>query len=163
RCVSRALAAALVLALAGCAQLPTNLRRTPSYAIADTGGTAIGRMVEPLTASHPQESGAHLLLNGLEAFAARLRLIAIAERSVDLQSYIWHDDTSGTLLAQALLDAAERGVHVRILLDDANTAGLDAGILGLEAHPNIEVRLFNPFPNRTFRLGDFATDFGRVQ
>jgi len=156
-------AAAWAFALAGCAQLPAHPHRTPSYAAADTGGTAIGRMLEPLTAGHPQESGAHLLLNGLEAFAARLRLIEVAERSVDLQYYIWRDDTSGTLLARALWDAAERGVHVRILLDDANTAGLDTGILAMDAHPNIEVRLFNPFPNRTLRVGDFLTDFGRVQ
>ena len=79
-----------------------------------------------------------------------------------MQYYIWHADTTGQLLWEAIWQAAERGVRVRMLLDDANTGGLDATIGALDAHPNIEVRLFNPFANRGFKLGDFATDFTRV-
>ncbi len=71
-----------------------------------------------------------------------------AERSIDVQYYIWRPDTSGALLAHALWEAAERGVRVRVLLDDANTGGIDPEIAALEAHPNIELRLFNPFANR---------------
>jgi putative cardiolipin synthase len=85
-----------------------------------------------------------------------------AQRSLDLQYYIWHADTTGALMAQAAWEAAERGVRVRMLLDDANTKGFDETLAALDAHPKIEVRLFNPFANRGFRLGDFATDFSRV-
>ena len=63
---------------------------------------------------------------------------------------------------EAIWKAAERGVRVRLLLDDANTGGLDPTLAALDAHPNIEIRLFNPFANRGFRAGDFAFDFSRV-
>jgi putative cardiolipin synthase len=160
--VLRALAAALLLLCVGCAQLPTGFSRTPSYAVFDTGGTRIGQVVEPLVAGHSTENGTYVLFNGLEAFAARWSLIQAAERTLDLQYYIWHPDTSGSLIVQALWNAAERGVRVRILLDDANTGGLDVAIAAMNAHPNIEVRLFNPFVHRTFRIADFVADFGRV-
>src|SRR3981189_2960308 len=76
--------------------------------------------------------------------------------------YVWHGDTTGQLLFDAVWQAAERGVRVRMLLDDANTRGLDPTIAALAAHPNIQVRLFNPLVNREFRLGNFITDFARV-
>jgi len=158
----RSFAAALVLALAGCASLPPPPARTASHAYDDTDATRIGRVVQQLRAAHPGLTGAHLLLDAREAFVARYALVLAAERSIDVQYYIWRADTSGSLLAEALWDAAERGVRVRVLLDDGNTAGLDSVLAALDAHPNIEVRLFNPFANRTWRLGDFALDFGRV-
>jgi putative cardiolipin synthase len=89
-------------------------------------------------------------------------LARAAERSLDVQYYIWHADTSGGLLAHELWQAAERGVRVRLLLDDNNTRGADEAIAALDAHPNIEVRLFNPYANRGFRLGELATDFARL-
>ena len=89
-------------------------------------------------------------------------LARAAERSLDVQYYIWHADTSGGLLAHELCQAAERGVRVRLLLDDNNTRGADEAIAALDAHPNIEVRLFNPYANRGFRLGELATDFARL-
>jgi len=79
-----------------------------------------------------------------------------------VQYYIWREDTSGSLLAHALWQAAERGVRVRVLLDDANTSGLDGVIAALDAHPNLEVRLFNPFMNRSSRLANFVGDFSRL-
>src|SRR5262249_57181810 len=103
----------------------------------------------------------HLLEDPRDAFAARILLTRAAERSLDVQYYIWHADTSGSLLCEALWQAAERGVRVRLLLDDANTKGLDEAIAILDAHPMIEVRLFNPFANRGWRIGDFAGDFAR--
>ncbi len=149
--------------LAGCAQLPPQMARTPSYALADTGATRIGEVVQKLAASHPGQAGAYALLNNLEAFAARWALAESAERSLDVQYYIWHADISGSLMARALVEAADRGVRVRMLLDDGNTGGLDREIAALDAHRNIEVRLFNPFANRSWRIGDFAGDFSRVQ
>src|SRR5262245_17248360 len=134
----RALAACLLLA--GCATLPATVERTESRALADTASTRLGRAVAPLTAAHPGKSGIHALPNPRDAFAARVLLARAAERSLDLQYYIWHPDTTGGLLADALWQSAERGVRVRLLLDDANTKDLDDVIAVLDAHPNIEVR-----------------------
>jgi len=97
-----------------------------------------------------------------DAFAARALLARAAERSLDVQYYIWRRDLTGTLLFEALHAAAERGVRVRLLLDDNNTSGLDTTLAALDSHRNIEVRLFNPFvPRRPRGLG-YLTDFGRL-
>lgn len=111
--------------------------------------TAIDRHVEPLQAAHPGRSGVAFLSDGLDAFAARAMITEHAGRSLDLQYYIWHDDLVGHLMAKALYDAAERGVRVRILLDDMNAKDKDALMMALDAHPNIELRLYNPFRNRS--------------
>lgn len=159
----RFLAGLILLALTtACTTLPTPADRTPSSAFADTSATRLARELGPQAAAHPGASGIVLLTDGREAFAARHRLAAAAERSIDVQYYIWHDDTSGGLLAQALWEAAERGVRVRLLLDDANTLGLDAFLSALDAHPQVEVRLFNPFGHRNWRLLNFAGDFARL-
>ena len=89
-------------------------------------------------------------------------MVSVAQRSLDVQYYIWHDDLTGTLLLQALIDAANRGVRVRLLLDDNNTSGLDAAMAVLAAQSNIEVRLFNPFANRSVRWLGYLTDFDRL-
>ena len=87
---------------------------------------------------------------------------ARAERSIDAQYYHLHDDVASRLLEDALIDAADRGVRVRLLLDDALTKGLDRHLAAIDAHPNIELRLFNPLANRTARNWNFLTDFGRL-
>lgn len=117
--------------------------------------TRTERAVEPLCARHPGECGILALDNSLDAFAARYRLTEMAARTLDVQYYIWEDDMSGRLLFSVLLSAAKRGVHVRLLLDDNNTHGLDDTLRLLDSHPNIEVRLFNPFSFRTLRAGIF--------
>ena len=157
-----ALAAAALTLLAGCSTLPADVPRTESRALVDTDATRLGRAIAPQAAAHTGLTGVFPVPDGREAFAARVLLARAAERSLDLQYYIWHADTSGGLLAIALWEAAERGVRVRMLIDDANTKGEDDMIATLASHPRIEVRLFNPFANRSFRLGDFATDFSRV-
>jgi cardiolipin synthase C len=157
------IAAVMLLAvLAGCASLPTAVERAPTQAFSDTGGTQLGRSVSAAGAAHPGRTAVHALPAGRDAFAARHALAGAAQRSIDVQYYIWHPDTSGGLLAHALWQAAERGVRVRMLLDDQNTKGMDPAIATLGAHPNIEVRLFNPFANRSWRLGDYVGDFARV-
>jgi cardiolipin synthase C len=153
---------ATAFALAGCATLPPPPERPMTTSFTDTCRTRVGRVVEAQALVHPGRSGVRALPDGREAFVARYALAEGADRSIDVQTYIWRDDTSGSLLAQALWDAAERGVRVRVLLDDANTGGMDAAIAALDAHPNIEVRLFNPFANRSWRLGDMVLDFSRV-
>jgi len=112
--------------------------------------------------AHPGQSGVFALQEGLDAFAARVLLAGAAEHTLDVQYYIWHHDMSGTLLLEALHRAADRGVRVRLLLDDNNTAGLDPWIVALDAHTNIEVRLFNPFKHRRWRVLDYLVDFARV-
>jgi putative cardiolipin synthase len=134
----------------------------PSQAYTDTVDTRLGRALAPGIAAHPGRSGVFGLPDPRDAFAARVLLARTAERSLDVQYYIWHGDRSGTLLFSALHDAAERGVRVRLLLDDNNTGGLDPVLGTLDAHPNIEVRLFNPFPMRNARMLGFLTDFSRL-
>ena len=103
-----------------------------------------------------------LSATGGDAFAARALLVDAAERTLDVQYYIWHNDISGTLLLDALRRAADRGVRVRFLLDDNNTTGQDELLAALAAHPGIEVRLFNPFRRRRARWLDYLTDFSRL-
>ena len=110
--------------------------------------TRIDREVSALQAAHPGASGVAFLSDGLDAFAARAVITERAERSLDLQYYMWKDDLIGHLMARALHDAAERGVRVRILLDDMNAQDKDALMMALDTHPNIEIRLYNPFRNR---------------
>lgn len=120
------------------------------------------RQIQPIIAQHRHQSGVYLLSDAQEAFVARLALTRLAESSLDVQYYIWHDDLTGRLLLQQLYSAAERGVQVRLLLDDNNTKGLDALLAAADAHPNLEIRLFNPFMQRNHRLLAFASDFHRL-
>jgi putative cardiolipin synthase len=155
-------AAALTLALVGCAGLPSLEGRMETAAVADTDATRLGRAVARHAAAHPGKSGIHALPVASDAFVARYVLAAAAEKSLDVQYYIWRGDETGHLLFEALWQAAGRGVRVRLLLDDINTGGLDPVLAALDAHPLIEVRLYNPFANRTLRALNFLTDFGRV-
>jgi cardiolipin synthase C len=146
----------------GCATLPKLEGQVPSAALTDTAGTRLGRAVADRAAGPAAASGIRALQNPREAFAARVVLARMAERSLDLQYYIWHGDTSGTLLMEELWNAAERGVRVRLLLDDNGTAGLDESIAALDSHPSIEVRLFNPFAYRGSRALGYLGDFSRL-
>lgn len=128
----------------------------------DTGSTRLGKAVGPLLAAHPGTCGIHTLRDAHDAFAARYRLASVAERTLDVQYYIWRNDQSGTLLLKALVDAADRGVRVRLLLDDNNTSDLDTLLASVDAHPRIEVRLFNPFAIRSVRAIGYLTEFPRL-
>jgi putative cardiolipin synthase len=161
--VRAAMAAVLAALLAGCASLPPNSDRPPSQAYTDTAATRLGRTASAVLAgARPGQSGIHALFEPRDAFVARVALAATAERSLDVQYYIWHGDQVGYLLFEALWNAAERGVRVRLLLDDANTTGLDPTLAVLDAHPNIEVRLYNPFASRGSRALGFLGDFERL-
>ena len=154
--------AGAVFALRACAALPSLAGRSVSAAISDTDSTAIGGVVAPLVAAHAPHSGVYALLDARDAFAARIHIAEAAQRSLDVQYYIWHQDLSGTLLLDALRAAARRGVRVRLLLDDNNTGGLDATLARLDADANIEVRLFNPFVIRRPRALAYLVDFRRL-
>ncbi|WP_127104004.1 phospholipase D-like domain-containing protein [Pararhodobacter zhoushanensis] len=110
--------------------------------------TRLDALMEPLERAHPGLTGARLVPVDKDALTLRLALAHSAERSLDLMYYIWEDDLSGRLLAQAVLDAADRGVRVRMLFDDVNTLNRDPTYRALDRHPRIEVRLFNPIRNR---------------
>jgi putative cardiolipin synthase len=110
-------------------------------------------------------SAFRLLPSGLDAFVARAVLVETAERTLDLQYYIFNRDKTGSLLTDGLVAAADRGVHVRVLIDDWGTLDKnDESVADLDAHPNVEVRLFNPYTHRSRlnRLVELLTDFNRV-
>ncbi|WP_165954182.1 phospholipase D family protein [Seongchinamella unica] len=153
---------ALLLLLGGCSSLPTDFDKPVSHALADTSQSRLSQSLQPLLALNPDRSGFRTLRAGEAAFVARLRLIQAAEQSLDLQYYIWHDDLTGRTLFNQLLAAADRGVRVRILLDDLDTAGKDQVLRTIDAHPRVEIRVYNPFANRDNRLGDFAGDTRRI-
>ncbi len=111
--------------------------------------SALDRELHPLLDRNPGKTGAILLADGVDAYAARAISARQAGRSLDLQYYIWRDDLTGRLLASEAWDAAERGVRVRILLDDMGIGNMDATLLAMDAHPNIELRVYNPFRNRS--------------
>ena len=131
--------------LAGCA-LPSLQHRTESMAIdAETASdTRLGRALATQLQSNGDSSGIHSLRDPYDAFVVRELLTEVAEQTLDIQYYSWRKDVTGTLMLEALRAAADRGVRVRLLLDDNGTRGLDAELAALDQHSNIEVRLFNP-------------------
>ena len=158
----RALLAAAVLLIASCATVPKDYPRTESTAFQFHESTLIGKELAGLAAQHPGESGVAIIRRGRPAFTARVVLADLAEQTLDVQYFLWAPDATGVILADHLLRAADRGVRVRILIDDVNLMDRDAGVAALDAHPNVEIRLFNPFPHRGSHLFGFLVDFDRV-
>jgi len=158
-----AVPAIALLVCGACASLPKTHTCTPSSALADTGdSTSLGRVATRRMAELNGPSGINLMPDGPDAFLARLTLVDLAERSLDLQYYSWHNDTVGKLLIGAVMRAAERGVRVRLLIDDVGASPDDRTLLLLDAHPNIEVRLFNPIASRSAKALWMISDFSRV-
>lgn len=142
--------AAVTAWLAGCASVDFDYPKTASTALSDTHDTYLGVHVADVIDGKPaDQSGFYPLSDGVDAFAARLLLIDRAERSIDVQYYLIKSDLVGNTFVHALLRAADRGVRVRLLLDDIMTKGHDAGMAALDAHPNFEMRVFNPFSRGT--------------
>jgi cardiolipin synthase C len=152
----------LVFVLAACASVPPNVERTPSKAFAQPETTALGKFFAPYAARHADESGFAVVQTARSAFTARIGLADLAEHSVDLQYYIWESDRTGRVLASKLLAAADRGVRVRVLIDDNNLQGRDFAFAALDQHPNLEIRVFNPFAHRGMHILDFLTAYDRV-
>ncbi len=142
--------------------VPTVAGRVNSTALAPSSDTALGAIVLRLMQENPDTSGVVPLADGEAAFAARLLLADTAAASIDLRIYIWQKDITGLLLLDAMKRAADRGVRVRLLLDDNGIAGLDPVLAELNEHPNVEIRLFNPFIYRRFRAVSYLLDFSRV-
>jgi phosphatidylserine/phosphatidylglycerophosphate/cardiolipin synthase-like enzyme len=166
----RSTALLALLILGACAQLPQNVERPVSTAIAAPAtGTALADLVQQRRqADKARYESGFLLLGGPQAaYGSRLALIEGAQKTLDLQYYAIHADASTARLVRGLRTAAERGVRVRVLLDDFHTTGRDALVLGLAFIPNIQMRLFNPLAgsrDSTFsRLFNSIDDASRIQ
>lgn len=159
--VAVAALAIAVLALRLIFRLPQR-RATPSETRGAQWDTLLGRAIQPQLAAHPGLCAVHLLSQAERAFAMRVALVRAARQTLDLQYYIWHPDVSGLILLEELRCAAERGVRVRLLVDDNGAYGLDRQLASLDAHPNVEVRLINPFPLRWPRTLGYLMDFHRL-
>ena len=156
---------ALLVTLAlssACATIDFDAPKAASYAFTDTADTLLAERTSEFDIGEPGTSGFKMIIDGIEALGARMRLALRAERSIDMQYYLIHGDTAGAMLLDELVEAADRGVRVRILVDDVLTKGTDRALSTLDAHQNIQVRVFNPFSNRMFRSLNFLTDFDRV-
>jgi len=136
---------AAVVAVALYGRFAARLDGPPSSALAiSEDKVALDKAIAPLLAQNPGKTGLRLLTDNIEAFALRAAAARNAERSLDLQYYYWRDDLTGGLLAEEVIKAADRGVRVRLLLDDINAWGRDSNYRAVDTHPNVEVRLFNP-------------------
>jgi cardiolipin synthase C len=162
RWIQRSSTLLVALSLGACGGLPTGGERTVSTALKKTGGTSLAEAVQPRVAAHPGESGLHALSDARDALAARLVLADAAQRSLDVQYFIWNKDMVGKVLIERLFRAADRGVRVRLLLDDLGTMPSDGVLLAIDSHPNIEVRMFNPVAMRSMRLFGMVGDFARI-
>ena len=146
----------LCLYAGACASAPFNHAKTPTFAIPPSHETRLWKGLTPQMERNEGKSGFFLMPSGMDAFMARYYLIETADRTLDLQYFMFHDDDTGLVLVERLLAAANRGVRVRLLFDDWHAAGKDFDLSMLGSHPNIRIRIFNPFTwDRTSELSRF--------
>ena len=148
--------------LSACAPSTRTFEQTPSYSPDQPTSTRLAQVVPKLGDPRDGRSGVRVIGNGEEALAARLALSAAAEQTIDAQYYLLHNDLTGQIFARSLLEAADRGVRVRLLLDDMDTKSYDAVTAALDSHENIEIRLFNPFWRGQNLVAAGLTDFRRI-
>ncbi|MCF4173865.1 phospholipase D family protein [Vibrio sp. McD22-P3] len=156
----------LIIALSGCVSSsidPSRYEKSPSYTIINDTPTRLDDYFSREVASHSltTETGFYPLDKGHDALLARLAIIETAQSSIDVQYYIFRDDEAGNLIAWRLFEAAERGVRVRLLLDDMQKYD-DSDLVRFSSHPNIEVRMFNPHHLRSARGIAMLSDFERL-
>jgi len=159
---ARALAVGMLLSLvAACATHPpaTTLDRPVSHALPAAAATPLRDALVAPEAAHPGQSGFRLLPDGATALQMRIALARAATRTLDMQYYIATEDTTGKLLLGAALYAADRGVRVRMLVDDLNFRDIDRVMAALNTHPNIEIRVFNPFGASQQRMVERTANF----
>ena len=154
----------IAITVTGCSTLPKHtIESIPETTLqVDTTQTTLAQIIQPLQQQHPELTGYLVLFEPLEALSARLRLIDKAEKTLDLQYYIWDNDKVGSLALHALIRAADRGVKIRLLIDDNNAKSTEGIFLALAQHPNIEVKLFNPYRFRKYRALDMILDLKRI-
>ena len=153
---------------AGCASLPpgADYPKRPSVALSDSASTRFAQKFASEAHSHPGKSAFRIINVGVDGFLMRLEMIDSAERTLDLQYFIFREDESGHLLSDALVRAANRGVRVRVLVDDGDTVAGDEQLLALSGHVLIEIRVFNPFAyrghNKFLRSAEFILRHSRL-
>ena len=146
-----------------CSSLPTGFDSIESYAFTDTAQTTLGKKAAQVAADDLAHSTMYLLNEGTDAFLTRMVLLSMAERSVDVQYFIWKADLVGKLLMHQMIEAAERGVRVRMLLDDITLDSETKAILfAMDQHQNINVRLYNPYSSSGFSVPVAITDVSRI-
>lgn len=138
-----------------------NVPRPESHALEVRRTTKLGALFERAAAAHPGQSGINYIRSARVALEGRLAMVELAQQSLDMQYYIWDPDISGGLLGERVVRAAERGVRVRLLLDDISVVDRDSVLARLTGHPNIEIRAFNPFRDRK-RWGDIFGHVARI-
>ena len=152
--------------MAGCATIRLDVPRPSTYAIERPQETELAKAFAAQLRAVPGGSGFRLLPDGQEAFLVRAALAEAAQRTLDLQYHIIAPDATGTLLLHQAVRAAQRGVRVRVLIDDLDVGDRDNQLATLAAHPNLEVRVFNPFARRNLgglsRLMDYLSDGSRL-
>ncbi len=133
------------LIVAGCASLPKDFSKSQSQAVEDYAGTHLGRKFNAAEVQHSNQSAFAIIRYGRPAFSDRVALTELVEKTLDFQYYIWEEDETGRILTERLVGAADRGVRVRFLVDDISPGDRDGIVASLDAHPDIPVRVFNPF------------------
>ena len=167
-CMHAAIAVFVTLALGGCSSVPSStIDKEGSIVIRNVADTPLRQMTTALSSGRGiTDSGFLLLDRGHNAVAWRLFLADTASKSIDAQYFLWKDDRVGRLFLQHMLDAAERGVRVRLVVDDSMTESDPLYLAKASAHPNVEIRLYKPFgpkhKNYVLRWVDFAADFKRL-
>lgn len=160
--------AMLVFCLTGCCALPRvpSASRAPTMALPRPDETALGRHFAAAAHAHDRESGFHIITSGADGLVVRIQMVRAAEKTLDLQYFIFRGDQTGRMLTDELARAADRGVRIRIIVDDGDTVSGDEQILALNTHPNVQVRAFNPFDyrghNRLLRGIDFMAHFSHL-
>ncbi|WP_040331931.1 phospholipase D-like domain-containing protein [Acinetobacter nectaris] len=153
----------ILFGLNACSTLPPLKATQPTYSRSfDTSNTALAKLITPLRQENPGLTGYHVLFDPLEAIAARLSLINKAQKTLDIQYYIWDNDKIGALALYDIIKAADRGVKVRLLIDDNNAKKMEGIFLALDQHVNIQVKLYNPYKYRNFRPLDMLLDLKRI-
>jgi len=152
----------LGLVLVGCASVPLDTPKEASYAIADTSNTREAKTTAEWMKGHETENAFCPLTQGFDAFGARLVLMSLAEVSIDAQYFMMKPDKAGSMFAAKMLEAADRGVRVRFLLDDIFTTVPDEKLAVLNDHPNIELRIFNPIARKGIYAFNYIGHFSRT-
>lgn len=151
----------LTLLVQACATLDFDQPREASYVIPNSGSSLFSRRIAEVEVGQDSDSGFAPIKNGIDALAIRLMMIRKATQTVDAQYYTILANGTGYLFMRELMLAADRGVRVRLLIDDIATQGYDAALLALDSHPHFEIRLRNPFSLRTGRYLNLR-DYARV-
>lgn len=160
--IQRALLTTLLLVLVGCVGVPFDYPKTSSHSLPPDPNTPIGQASWRWQQEYGDKSGFIGLHNGTDALGARLRMIVGAQNTIDAQYFILKNDRAGFLFVGKMLRAADRGVRVRLLLDDVFTTGVDRQMALFNSHPNVEVRLFNPLSRQSFKYWSYLLSFERA-